>query len=100
MDVLTPAVTALFEPRNATEGFSHFFPIRDFSPFHPLKMTSDIPFRDYPAKEHASNVAKYLKSKYLTEKYGEEHNHNVVIYLEAQKTRMIEDSDEAMLFRY
>ena len=63
-------------------------------------MTSDIPFREYPAKQHASNVAKYLKDKYLTEKYGNEPHPAVVIYLEAQKTRMIEDSDEAMLFRY
>lgn len=64
-------------------------------------MSTDIPFRDYPAKQHAANVAKYLQANHLTEKYGDESNHPaVVIYLEAQKTRMIEDSDEAVLFRY
>ncbi|CAI7653733.1 unnamed protein product [Penicillium bialowiezense] len=63
-------------------------------------MASDIPFRDYPAKQHAANVAKYLQANHLTEKYGDASNHPaVVIYLEAQKTRMIEDSDEAQLFR-
>ncbi|KAJ5485342.1 Prolidase pepP [Penicillium diatomitis] len=44
----------------------------------------------YPGKAHARRVAQMLKEK----------NGDVgIIYLEAQKTRMIEDSDEAMHFR-
>ena len=46
----------------------------------------------YPAKAHAANVVAYLRRQ--------ESNINGVIYLEGQKTRMIEDNDEAMLFRY
>lgn len=46
----------------------------------------------YPAKSHASSVARSLRKNGPDER--------VVIYLEAQKTRMIEDSDETMPFRY
>lgn len=45
----------------------------------------------YPAKAHARRVAETLKAR-----YGDAG----VIYLEAQKTRLIEDNDEAMPFRY
>lgn len=45
----------------------------------------------YPAKSHASSVARSLRKG---------PDERVVIYLEAQKTRMIEDSDETMPFRY
>lgn len=45
----------------------------------------------YPAKAHAAKVVDYLKSKVP--------NVNGVIYLEGQKTRMIEDNDEAIPFR-
>ncbi|KAH0555867.1 hypothetical protein GP486_006185, partial [Trichoglossum hirsutum] len=45
----------------------------------------------YPAKAHAEKVAAYIKSK--------EPNADGVIYLEGQKTRMIEDSDAAQPFR-
>ncbi|KAE8151503.1 peptidase M24, structural domain-containing protein [Aspergillus avenaceus] len=45
----------------------------------------------YPAKSHARRVAELLK----------EHEHDApsIIYLEAQKTRFIEDNDESMPFR-
>lgn len=44
----------------------------------------------YPAKAHARRVAQALKDK---------HGDASIIYLEAQKTRLIEDNDEAMPFR-
>ncbi|KGO65015.1 hypothetical protein PITC_042340 [Penicillium italicum] len=44
----------------------------------------------YPAKAHALRVAESLKAR---------HGGAGVIYLEAQKTRLIEDSDEDMPFR-
>ncbi|RAH73600.1 aminopeptidase P family protein [Aspergillus aculeatinus CBS 121060] len=45
----------------------------------------------YPAKAHARRVAQGLQS------YG--NGRHGIIYLEAQKTRLIEDNDEAMPFR-
>ena len=45
----------------------------------------------YPAKAHARRVTEYLRAR--------GHNSPSVIYLEAQKTRLIEDSDEEMPFR-
>jgi len=45
----------------------------------------------YPAKAHARRVAEYLVSK--------GHPKDGVIYLEAQRTHMIEDNDEPVLFR-
>lgn len=45
----------------------------------------------YPAKAHARRVAESLKAQ---------NGAAGLIYLEAQKTRMIEDSDESMPFRY
>jgi len=44
----------------------------------------------YPAKAHARRVAEALTA----------HGDAGAIYLEAQKTRLIEDNDEAMPFRY
>lgn len=44
----------------------------------------------YPAKAHARRVAAALKTR---------HSDAGAIYLEAQKTRLIEDNDEAMPFR-
>lgn len=46
----------------------------------------------YPAKAHARRVAGYLHER--------GYRGPGVIYLEAQKTRLIEDNDEAMPFRY
>ena len=46
----------------------------------------------YPAKAHARRVAQYL--------HAHGHASSGVIYLEAQKTRLFEDNDEAMPFRY
>lgn len=46
----------------------------------------------YPAKAHARRVAERLQ-------VGGS-GRNGIIYLEAQKTRLIEDNDEAMHFRY
>lgn len=45
----------------------------------------------YPAKAHARRVTEYLRAQ--------GHDAPSVIYLEAQKTRLLEDSDEAMPFR-
>jgi hypothetical protein len=46
----------------------------------------------YPAKNHAKRVGTYLRSHGYTG--------DGVIYLEAQKTRLIEDNDEPVPFRY
>lgn len=45
----------------------------------------------YPAKAHCRRVAKYLTDRGLSR--------DGVIYLEAQKTRMVEDDDQAVPFR-
>ena len=45
----------------------------------------------YPAKAHAKNVTEYLK------RHGA--STNGVLYLEGQKTRMIEDNDGEAPFR-
>lgn len=46
----------------------------------------------YPAKEHARRVGAYIR--------GHGYTGNGIIYLEAQKTRLIEDNDEPVPFRY
>lgn len=46
----------------------------------------------YPAKEHVKKVVEYIRTK--------EPGAEGVLYLEAQKTVMIEDNDEAAPFRY
>lgn len=46
----------------------------------------------YPAKAHARRVAQQLETH--------ANGSPTVVYLEAQKTRMIEDNDEPMPFRY
>ncbi len=46
----------------------------------------------YPAKQHAKRVAEWMRKS--NPKLGG------VLYLEGQKTRMIEDNDEAAPFRY
>lgn len=45
----------------------------------------------YPAKDHARRVVDYIKKR-RPDTQG-------VLYLEGQKTRMIEDNDEAQPFR-
>ena len=45
----------------------------------------------YPAKAHARRVTEFLRAK--------GHNAPSILYLEAQKTRLIEDNDEPMPFR-
>ena len=45
----------------------------------------------YPAKDHARRVASYLQE------VG--HPKEGIIYLESQKTRLIEDNDEPVPFR-
>lgn len=45
----------------------------------------------YPAKAHAKRVVEYIKKK--------KPNASGILYLEGQKTRMIEDNDETMPFR-
>lgn len=46
----------------------------------------------YPAKQHAKRVVQYIKKK--------NPDATGVLYVEGQKTRMIEDNDESMPFRY
>jgi Xaa-Pro dipeptidase len=46
----------------------------------------------YPAKAHARRVVEYIRKT--------NPNATGVLYLEGQKTQMIEDSDETMPFRY
>ena len=57
-----------------------------------MSSTDSILERKYPAKAHAKRVAQHLQ----TFGYPKEG----VIYLEAQKTRLIEDNDEPVPFRY
>jgi Xaa-Pro dipeptidase len=45
----------------------------------------------YPAKAHAKRVVEYIRKKIP--------NASGTLYLEGQKTRMIEDNDEPMPFR-
>lgn len=45
----------------------------------------------YPAKSHAKRVVEYIKRQ-RTDAQG-------ILYLEGQKTRMIEDNDEPQSFR-
>ena len=47
----------------------------------------DVLKRKYPAKDHARRVAEYIGVK------------SGIIYLEAQKTHLIEDNDEPVPFR-
>ncbi|KAI9796629.1 MAG: hypothetical protein M1833_006069 [Piccolia ochrophora] len=60
-------------------------PIQIMTPSPPL------PTGKYPAKSHAKKVVEYLKSE-VPDAAG-------VLYLEGQKTRMIEDNDEPQPFR-
>ncbi|KNG85500.1 peptidase D [Aspergillus nomiae NRRL 13137] len=57
-----------------------------------MATVDDILAGKYPAKSHARRVAQLLQAR---------HGHGApgVIYLEAQKTRLIEDNDEPMPFR-
>lgn len=57
-----------------------------------MASTDTILAGKYPAKAHARKVAEYLRRNGYT--------NDGVIYLEAQKTRMIEDNDEPVPFRY
>ncbi|KAJ9403920.1 hypothetical protein DTO045G8_8328 [Paecilomyces variotii] len=56
-----------------------------------MASTETILAGKYPAKAHARKVAEYLRRNGYT--------NDGVIYLEAQKTRMIEDNDEPVPFR-
>lgn len=46
----------------------------------------------YPAKTHTKRVVEYIRSK-VPDARG-------VLYLESRATKLIEDNDEAELFRY
>ncbi|KEF62043.1 xaa-Pro dipeptidase [Exophiala aquamarina CBS 119918] len=56
-----------------------------------MSLTDTTLKQKYPAKAHARRVAKYLTDRGLPR--------DGVIYLEAQKTVMVEDDDQAMHFR-
>lgn len=60
--------------------------------FVEMSSIDEIVAGKYPAKSHARRVADLLRSHGHVGQPG-------VIYLESQKTRMIEDNDEAMPFR-
>lgn len=67
------------------------FPSFSFSLHLPSMSTVDaILAAKYPAKAHARRVAEAIKAQ---------HGEAGAIYLEAQKTRLIEDNDETMPFR-
>ena len=51
----------------------------------------------YPAKEHAKRVVEYIRGKKVDGAGGIEGG---VLYLEGQKTKMIEDNDGEAPFRY
>jgi hypothetical protein len=57
-----------------------------------MASTDSILKGKYPAKHHAKRVANYLQAA----GYPKEG----IIYLESQKTRLIEDNDEPVPFRY
>lgn len=57
-----------------------------------MSMSDSILKDKYPAKAHARRVAEYLQKKGYSKKG--------VLYLESQKTRLIEDNDEPVPFRY
>ena len=57
-----------------------------------MKHQDDILQGKYPAKAHCSKVAAYLKEKIGIDGPSR-------IYLQGQKTRMIEDNDEPQPFR-
>ena len=70
------------------------FPIRLHSTHKTIMSnTESILKGKYPAKAHCAKVAAYLAEK--TKQKGLSR-----IYLEGQKTRMIEDNDEPQPFRY
>lgn len=54
--------------------------------------TSEILKGKYPARAHAAKVASYLQSKNPA-------SASATIYLEGQKTRLLEDNDEPQPFR-
>ena len=56
-----------------------------------MSSTDSILKDKYPAKSHARRVANYLQ------RAG--HPREGIIYLESQKTRLIEDNDEPVSFR-
>jgi Xaa-Pro dipeptidase len=56
-----------------------------------MASTDSILKGKYPAKDHARRVASYLQ------KAG--HPKEGIIYLESQKTRLIENNDEPVPFR-
>ena len=57
-----------------------------------MKSTDSVLAGKYPAKAHAANIASYLQRTHASAANG-------LIYLEGQKTRMIEDNDEPQPFR-
>lgn len=108
MDVfflLTGVAAEFLKPRNVTSSASKYYLntrqlssslFLSLSFFFSLNTSFDmttvntILAAKYPAKAHALRVAESLKAR---------HGGAGVIYLEAQKTRLIEDSDEDMPFR-
>lgn len=52
-----------------------------------------IPLGKYPAKAHAQKVAEYLI-------FNNSVTGSATIYIEGQKTRLLEDNDQDQPFRY
>ena len=57
-----------------------------------MSSTTSILKGKYPAKDHARRVGEYIQAA--------GHTKEGVIYLESQKTSLIEDNDEPVPFRY
>jgi Xaa-Pro dipeptidase len=57
-----------------------------------MSSTEAILAKKYPSKDHARRVVAHIQKSKI--------DVSGVLYLEGQKTRMIEDNDETMPFRY
>ena len=78
------------ESKTLLRTFQPSSPLKDI-PQHQMATLKSILSGKYPAKAHAKKVAAFIQKKHPKA--------NGVIYLEGQKTRMIEDSDEPQPFR-
>ena len=71
---------------------STFEAFKPRSPPHDTMDVEQVLAGKYPAKSHAKRVVEWMRSQNT--------KINGVLYLEGQKTRMIEDNDGEMHFRY
>jgi hypothetical protein len=83
----TPYLSRSRRTFGSIRGFDYNAEFKTFT----MGSTNKILEGKYPAKAHAERVAAYLKQN--------KKSANGLIYLEGQKTRMIEDNDEPVPFR-